>query len=224
MTSSGRELLKWIALVLMTGDHAAKVFAGGYIPVLSELGRVAFPLFALVMAYNMAQPGADAARTLRRLLPWALIAQPVHAWAFGTLLPLNVLWTFALAAGCLALYQRGRTGWAFLAFAAGGLFVDYLWVGPALVLTAWAWFDRGGRRFVGWLLGSWDYAGSRLYATVPIWLWLSFVYLCLFNGNAWALLALPVALLAGINWPIPRTRWAFYVYYVGHLALFAALG
>lgn len=215
MTSSGRELLKWIALVLMTGDHAAKVFAGGYIPVLSELGRVAFPLFALVMAYNMAQPGADAARTLRRLLPWALVAQPVHAWAFGSLLPLNVLWTFALAACCLALHQRGRTGWAVLVLLAGGLFVDYQWIGVTLVLVAALGFSVIVRRGDGsiWRAGRW------YLVTVLVLL-----FLCWFNGNAWALLAIPVLPLAFFNWPVPRTRWVFYVYYVAHLALFAALG
>lgn len=34
----------------MTGDHLAKVLAHGYLPIVSELGRVAFPLFALVLA------------------------------------------------------------------------------------------------------------------------------------------------------------------------------
>ena len=48
-----------------TGDHVAKVVFGGYVPVVSELGRIAFPLFALVMACNLAQPGAD----LRKSMP-----------------------------------------------------------------------------------------------------------------------------------------------------------
>lgn len=218
MTSSGRELLKWLALVLMTGDHAAKVFTGGYIPVVSELGRVAFPLFALVMAYNMAQPGADAARTLRRLLLWALIAQPVHAWAFGSFLPLNVLWTFALAAACLALHQRGRTVWAVLVFAVGGLFVDYQWAGVGMVIAWWSFYrmDPYNR--------DWHAPGSRPMLVCTVLALLTFLPLCMFNGNAWALLAIPLLQIARWHWPVPRTRWAFYVYYVGHLALFAALG
>jgi hypothetical protein len=59
--SGARELLKWIALLAMTGDHVAKVVFGGYVPVVSELGRIAFPLFALVMACNLAQPGPTCA-------------------------------------------------------------------------------------------------------------------------------------------------------------------
>ena len=38
--SGARELLKWIALLAMTGDHVAKVVFGGYVPVVSELGRI----------------------------------------------------------------------------------------------------------------------------------------------------------------------------------------
>jgi len=37
--------------------------------------------------------------------------------------------------------------------------------------------------------------------------------------NLWALAAVPVALgLSQVAWPVPRGRWAFYGYYVGHLA------
>ena len=54
----------------MTGDHVAKVVFDGYVPVVSELGRIAFPLFALVMACNLAQPGADLRKSMRRLALW----------------------------------------------------------------------------------------------------------------------------------------------------------
>jgi hypothetical protein len=37
------------------------------------------------------------------------------------------------------------------------------------------------------------------------------------------LLAIPLVLvLARVPWTVPRSRWAFYVYYVGHLAVLAA--
>ncbi|WP_414547074.1 TraX family protein, partial [Stenotrophomonas forensis] len=89
MTSGGRELLKWLALLLMTGDHIVTVFALDYVPVVSQLGRVAFPVFALVMAYNLAQPGADVGKSARRLAFWGLVATPAAVLAFGQPLPLN---------------------------------------------------------------------------------------------------------------------------------------
>jgi len=197
MTSSGRELLKWLAVLLMTGDHVAKVIYGGYVPGLSEAGRAAFPLFALVMAYNLAQPGADLAKAIRRLGLWGLIAQPVHAWVFGYWLPLNILLTFTLCA--VAVYAIGLRRWGVLVFAAAvlPLFVDYQWAGVGFVLLAWGAFKS-----------------RQFWPLLP-----AFAGLCWFNGNLWALAAIPVALvLASVSAPVPRGRWAFYGYYVGHLA------
>ncbi|WP_164214001.1 TraX family protein [Stenotrophomonas maltophilia] len=202
MTSSARELLKWLAVVLMTCDHVAKVIYGGYVPGLSEAGRVAFPLFALVMAYNLAQPGADAVKSVRRLGMWGLIAQPVHALAFGYWLPLNILLTFALCAVLIWLVDQRR--WACLALAAAilPLFVDYQWAGVGFVLLVWCAFK--------W---------RQFWPLLP-----AFTAICWFNGNLWALVAIPVGVsLSRVALPVPRGRWAFYGYYVTHLACIGLL-
>ncbi|WP_313203545.1 TraX family protein [Stenotrophomonas sp.] len=200
LSSGGRELLKWIALLLMTGDHVAKVVFGGYVPVVSELGRVAFPLFALVMACNLAQPGADLGKSIRRLLLWGVIAQPLHLLAFGQPLPLNILLTFAVAALAVLELAQGR---AWLILLAGGvlpMLVDYQWAGVALVVLGWIAF----RNRLWWL-------------PLP-----SLAALCWTNGNGWALLAVPLLwALARVPWRVPRWRWSFYLYYVGHLAVLA---
>jgi len=205
MTSSGRELLKWVAVVLMTGDHAVKVFHAGYVPVVSELGRVAFPVFALVMAYNLAQPGANVAKSIKRLFVWGVVAQPVYAWAFGVLLPVNVLFSFALAAACVLCAQNRHWSLLGLLSVPAPLLVDYQWSGIVLVVVWW-----------------WLFATKR----VDTHFWLgaaAFAPLCFFNGNVWALLALPVMTLGQIDLHVPRTRWAFYGYYVAHIGLLAII-
>lgn len=217
MSSSGRELLKWIALVLMTGDHAVKVLAGGYVPVVSELGRLAFPIFALVMAYNLAQPGADYAKSTKRLAMWGLIAQPVHAWAFGHWLPLNVLLTFALAAACCWSLQNRRWGVLVLLVGPLPLFVDYQWAGIVLV-AAWWWFFKSPNVVRG--------NGTIWVAVGRFWLAVAaFAPLCVYNSNPWAFAALPLILwVADPVRRLPvvrRTRLGFYAYYVVHLALLA---
>ncbi|WP_312368772.1 TraX family protein [Stenotrophomonas sp.] len=83
------------------------------------------------------------------------------------------------------------------------LLVDYQWSGIVLVVVWW-----------------WLFATKR----VDSHFWLgtaAFVPLCLFNGNAWALLALPVMALGQVDLDVPRTRWAFYCYYVLHIGLLA---
>ncbi|WP_367382392.1 TraX family protein [Stenotrophomonas cyclobalanopsidis] len=200
LSSGGRELLKWVALLLMTGDHVAKVVFCGYVPVVSELGRVAFPLFALVMACNLAQPGADLRKSIRRLLIWGAIAQPLHLLAFGQTLPLNILLTFAVAALAVLALAQGR---AWLMLLAGGVLpvlVDYQWAGVALVVLGWIAF----RNRLWWLL-------------LP-----ALAALCWTHGNGWALLAVPLLwAMARVPWRVPRWRWSFYLYYVGHLAVLA---
>lgn len=201
-TSSAIEALKWLALLSMTGDHVAKVLCGGYLPGVSELGRLAFPLFALVMACNLSRPGADLARSIRRLGLWGLVAQPLHALAFGAWLPLNILLTFTVAA--LAVFALARNRPLLLLLAAGVLpaVVDYQWAGVGFVVLGWIAF----RHRAWWLL------------------LIGFAAVCWANHNGWALLAIPVAwALARVQWRIPRWRWAFYGYYVGHLAVLVLL-
>lgn len=198
MTSGGRELLKWIALVLMTGDHVLTVFSVGYVPVVSELGRVAFPVFALVMAYNLAQPGADAGKSARRLALWGLIATPAATLAFGQILPLNVLLTFAAAAGGIWALERRQWALAALLALVAPVALDYAWPGVWLVLVGWRCYrGQGGQP---WLV--WGCMGL----------------LCLYNGNAWALLAIPLLRLGHLDVAIPRLGRVFYGYYVCHLA------
>lgn len=202
LSSGARELLKWIALLTMTGDHVAKVVFGGYVPVVSELGRVAFPLFALVMACNLAQPGADLRKSIRRLALWGLIAQPLHALAFGYWLPLNILLSFALAAVAVQALANNRPVLLLLAAGVLPLLVDYQWAGVGSVLLGWIAF----RHRAWWLL----LVGLGV--------------VCWANHNGWALLAVPVVLLAmRIPWRLPRWRWAFYGYYVGHLLVLAVV-
>ena len=128
-------------------------------------GQGGVPLFALVMAYNLARPGADSVKSVRRLGMWGLIAQPVHVLAFGYWLPLNILLTFALCAA--AIYAAGQRRWVVLAFAAVVLpaFVDYQWAGVGFVLLAWLAFHR-----------------QQYWLLVP-----AFAAICWFNGNLWAL-------------------------------------
>lgn len=224
MTSGGREAVKWLAVVLMTGDHVAKVLFGGYVPVASELGRVAFPLFSLVMAYNLAQPGADVGKSVRRLLVWGMVAQPVHAIVFGYWLPLNVLLTFALAASAVWCVQRRRWVLLLLSVLPAPVFVDYQWAGVVLVLAAWHWFrSRRDLRQAGASINGLYFETLRDWRDFPLVMVLPWCMLCAYNGNGWALLAAPVFLLADLPWNVPRTRWAFYGYYVGHLALLGAV-
>lgn len=205
MTSAGREILKWVALVLMTGDHVNKVLLANSAPWLSEAARVVFPIFAIVLVYNlhMHRHHDATARALVRLLIAAVIAQPFHAWAFGYWLPLNVLFTLALG----VYVASARNGWlAAAAWILGGAFVDYQWAGVGVIVAARVLFRSNGH-WRGWLL---------LAAAIAA--------LYVINGNLWAVLALPLVWWLGPSTgDVPRWRWTFYVFYPAHLAIIAAV-
>lgn len=204
MTSFAREWLKWTALVLMTGDHVNKVLLHDSQPWLSEAARAVFPIFALILVYNLHAHRDPAAlrRAMQRLALAALIAQPFHAWAFGYWLPFNVLATLWL--GLRIMQAPLHVG--VLLFVFGGYFVDYQWFGLGVILGA-AYMLRNSDTWHG-----------------PAVLGFSVTALWAINGNAWAVLALLLVwLLRNAQGEFPRGRWTFLAYYVGHLGLLAAL-
>lgn len=197
------EALKWLALAAMTVDHVNTFLTGRAHPALFAIGRVAFPIFALVLACNLTRPGIDHARTIRRLLFFGLLAAGPFYVMTGHWLPANVMFTFAVAVGVIALWQRGRDVAAVVLFLVGGLFVDYQWTGVALIVAGWAYFRTGTRTA----------AAATLVALVGL-AWP--------NGTFWALAALPViAAVEMVSPHVPRLRWAFYAYYPAHLVLLA---
>lgn len=214
MTSSGREVMKWLALVLMTGDHVNTILFDGSQPWLSHVSRVVFPIFAAVLAWNLTQhaevgasghvmPAPATERALLRLFAAGVLVQPLHALAFGYWLPVNVLVT--LAAGVWVAASSSLLV-ALLVWFVFGLFVDYGWAGIGVVVAA-AFLGRTNGHWKGWAVFG-----------------ISLLGLCWWNGNAWALLALPVLALGGRwPWPIPRWRWTFLAYYAAHLAALAAV-
>lgn len=203
MTSGGRELLKWVALVLMTGDHVNRALLGGQYVGLADAGRLVFPLFALVLACNLVRLQAIQP-ALQRLAIAALVAQVPYYLAFGYAMPLNVLATFAVALCVLLLWIREREILACLVGLALSPLVDYGLPGVALVFFAWCWF-RGQRWAALGVAGA--MAG-----------------VCFYNGNAWALAALPLAwALGGLQVDLPRWRWTFLGYYLAHLMVLALL-
>ena len=198
------EALKWLALAAMTLDHINTFALDRAHPALYAIGRIAFPVFALVLANNLARPGIDYGRVCRRLLAFGVIAHGAFV-LLDAAFPLNVMFTFAAAAAVIAAWIRGWTAVAVGLFAVAGLFVDYQWPGLALIVAAWAYFRTGSRTAAAATLGA-------------------LVSLAWPNGTLWALAALPVVFAAQLAAPnLPRLRWAFYAYYPAHLAALAVL-
>jgi hypothetical protein len=203
------EALKWVGLVLMTGDHLNKYLLHEAIPALYALGRMAMPLFGFVLMANLARPKALAAgahlRAMKRLAIFALLAAPSYIQLVGWW-PLNIMGTLLLATLIVWLLERG--GWlcrgtASIAFVVAGATVEFWWPALLYCLGAWAFVRRpGSPRILLWVLAT--------------------ASLAIVNGNFAALAALLLIWAASrLDIPVPRSRWIFYVFYPAHLSVIA---
>lgn len=218
LTNGGAEALKWLALLLMVGDHVNKYLCNGTLPVLFEAGRICAPLFALVFAWNLARPGvaARAHVVALRLVVVGMVAS-VPFIALGKLMagwyPLNILFALACIAGLVALdhladelAQQGRRkarDGLFLAsavvFIVGGGLVEFWWPLVGLGLAAYSYFSRPSIWSAG--IAALCLAG-----------------LCFINQNLWAVLSVVLVATVG-RWSlrVPRAKWFFYAFYPLHL-------
>lgn len=202
------EVLKWLGLVAMSIDHLNAFWWHHAWPPGYAIGRLAFPIFVVVLAYNLARPANDTPERYRRIL-WrlgiaGLVAEPFHHMLTGAH-ELNVLFSLALLTVMVGGLRGGplqRAGARVLALV-GGVAVEYLWVAPLLGLAVW----RYTRQPSGWAV---------VLSLVAMTL------LSVLNGNYWSWLVGPLLLVAAHR-PLPRTlprgRNLFYVFYPAHLAL-----
>lgn len=83
------ELIKWVALILMIGDHINKYLLNDTIPILYNAGRVVMPLFCFVLAYNLARPDSYTysvySKVCQRLMIFGLLATPAYIMLGGVI-------------------------------------------------------------------------------------------------------------------------------------------
>jgi hypothetical protein len=165
------EALKWFAFAAMAADHwAILVLADPFHP-LRSIGRLALPIFLILLARNLAA-GAGVGRYMMRLLPFALAAEIAwraaeHAGAFrppGA----NILFTLALAVLFWASLRRAAES--------GGLGAKLVAAFPALValvLSTRADYGPTALVFVGCvallLLMPLPWSGLSLHRGQPLW-------------------------------------------------------
>lgn len=214
LDAAGVGFLKWLALLLMLGDHVNKYLLAGSQVWMYNLGRISMPLFIFVLGYNLARYGNSQPDVYRstafRLFGFGVLAMPAYAALgaiFGVLAggwwPLNMMFTLLAAVVVAWLLDKGGrwpTIGACLVFVWGGALGEYWWPAVAACLYVWAYFRKPG---VGYLLG----------------FVVCLAVLQLINGNAWALCAVPlIAAARAWRWPLPRVKWFFYAFYPAHLS------
>lgn len=229
-TSFGLHLL---AMGLMLCDHICLALMPDRV-CMTCVGRLAFPIFAFLVAEGFVRTRSRA-RYARRLLIFAIVSEvPFDLLAAGRpVYPFhqNVLWTFLIALGCMRLLEWAKAdprpaarfvvsaGAVLGGFLAGTAFmVDYFGPGVWTVLVFYFFRGDGWRQRLGQLLcllflNGWLLAGQTVLPgglALPI--------------QAFAVLALPfIWLYRGRQGPHGRAvRWLFYGFYPAHLLVLAA--
>lgn len=230
LTSFGLHLL---AMGLMLCDHICLALMPDRL-WMTCVGRLAFPIFAFLVAEGFVRTRSRA-RYARRLLIFAIVSEaPFDLLAAGRpVYPFhqNVLWTFLIALGCMQLLEWTKSdprpaarfvlgvGAVLGGFLAGTAFmVDYFGPGVWTVLAFYFfrgddWRQRLGQLLCLLFLNGWLLAGQTVLPgglALPI--------------QAFAVLALPfIWLYRGRQGPHGRAvRWLFYGFYPAHLLALAA--
>ena len=214
LSTGSLEMMKWLALASMVIDHTNRAIFHNKYPLMFDIGRLAFPIFGFVLAYNLARPGALVngvyRRVSTRLLVAGAIATPFYWLAVGNahlLWPLNIMFSlaaFALSVWILESDVSIRFGAVALVIIAGA-FVDYFWFGLVYCLAAWCYCKRPA------------------WSTLAMWFFATACLLFVNEYNLWTFAALPlIGVAAYTRLDFPRYKTLFYLIYPLHLGLLAA--
>jgi len=196
------ELLKWLALALMTVDHINKYLFNGTIEIMFNVGRLAMPIFLYVLIFNLARPGQTNninKRLISRVFIFGVMATIPYIALSGRILPLNILFTLLSLILIINLLDNKKIILAFIATAVFGYFVEFSWAAMVLGISIWVYIKTK----------------NPLSAIFVI---LSCASLYFINGNFWALASLPlIAVVSEFKIKIPKYKWVFYIFYPSHL-------
>lgn len=207
------EAAKWVALLSMTIDHYGKIVDPDVFLVTHAIGRIAFPLFAGIVALRMALSPSIVAAYARRLAFWATVSQPVFVLAGRQWNEGNILFTLLLGvvadAGVVCL-RRSRLLKAVLLLVPTAVAAPYVEFGIAGVAAVPIIARAAANR---WSVGLWLLGPAGVLAN------LVFKAPYLSAEDLLALAATPVAVASvSIRHTVPRIpRVFFYAYYPAHL-------
>lgn len=219
------ETLKWLAMGFMFLDHIGRLLLGyGVESWVFAASRITYPLFALVLALNLARTGDRArrcARTTLRLGLWCLIAVGPSILARGEPWLVNVLGTLGLGAAlCWALAAQDAPDWLRIVVAVAGAtaaqFVEFGVPGVLMIPAIFLWAAQG-RTGMGMA------AGIAAAALLGMTAWQNGQ----FGGMPAVFGTLAMVPLAAVvrALPVSMPRWQtlFYLVYPLHLAIIGAL-
>ncbi|MCL2602935.1 MAG: conjugal transfer protein TraX [Defluviitaleaceae bacterium] len=230
-------IIKIIAVSAMLLDHTRLVFPDVFPLWFRVVGRLAFPLFAYLIAEGFRHTRSPE-RFLSRLLLFAVISEPFFRYAFADAIGVNtfgfvsfanVFFTLFLGGTAIFAYRYVMDRWnvaslailpaAVCVFLGGFLSVDYSWKGVLFIFAMYAVKKTHTRLVV--------MAGMCLLIWLP-------VFVIAFTGGVGAVTGTNYAMIAATLLTVPLAasyngkrgypmKWFFYAFYPVHLAGFGGV-
>lgn len=216
--------LKIIAMAAMVLDHYSVIFNGTESTVFRHIGRIAFPIFAFLIAEG-AKRSKNKLKYAIRLLAFAFISEVPYDWAFyGEFLHIekqNVYFTLFLGLVSVMAYdvlQKRKLGFlafvstAVLGIAAALLHSDYGFMGVVVITLMGVFHSTNvGSRYLGLTLASFmtciAYTPPTKIMFMPLQIYAVFA-------------AVPVSLYNGKK-GMKINKYFFYLFYPLHIIVLA---
>lgn len=214
--------LKLIALITMTIDHIGMMLLPG-VRILRAIGRIAFPIFAYMIA-----EGCQHTRNRRKYLLFmalfAAVCQVVYFFAMGSL-HMSILVTFSLSIGLIYLtdyaHEGGRFGKTALYAALCVLFFLCYLAHDVLFPRTDFGIEYG---FFGVLLPVFAHIGSRKQKQLQYFTASLVLFNLTWGGIQWfSMAAIPFIALYNGKRGTWKMKYLFYIYYPLHLVLLQGL-
>lgn len=226
MTSAA---LKLLACALMVVDHLGSIFFP-HEPVMRAIGRLAYPMFAYLIAEGYSH-SKDKTSYLGRLFLFSLVSQPFYMFAFKyPVVHFNVF--FTLAAGLYAIYAYEKKK-SFMPVLLAGISTEFVSASYGMpgvfMIFAMHYFMGNHKKMFLWVLI------TAILCTVRGIISRYFLDPGFQSTLAWILpnarvslmepiAALSVPIIAMYNGKLgAKMKYFFYAFYPGHLAILGTI-
>jgi len=212
-------LLKMIAVITMLIDHIGAVFRGFAPVIFRSVGRIAFPIFAYMIAQSCLHT-KSLGKYLLRLGIFAVVSEVPFDLAFRNNISFisktNIFYTLFLGVACITLYEKLKSKSKILAV---------LPALPLIFLAEVLGADYGAFGVILIFLLYLAYPKKRITRAVILTVGMAYLYGLSFVRPWYFLFSLAAVLMVllyngkeGV-----KAKWAFYAFYPLHLVLLVAI-
>ncbi len=219
-----QDILKIIAILTMTIDHFGYVMGPSFVTLLRLIGRLSFPIFVFLLAFNLSQKDLFK-KYISRLSIFAVASSFIlipFKYQIGNVLPLNIFWTLLLGVTTIYMISKASIFWQNITKYVAIIYI----LSFSAILSFLTDYDLSGLLYILSMYG-WFKTKYKIYGFLTLLL----AFIMNLHISVWASL---ISTLISSIFLLPLTKsnkstrflrpwWLFYAYYPAHLAILYAV-